>query len=135
MASTVNDNVSAGTPVPVGKNSLPMLLAKNPKITKSNTSSAPPVLATRMVQRWCAVIDSFRIRGEWSSMVIPDVARHNYRFKRTPLRRDVFSHHRVKPTSMTVHDRSGLNMMDDNSLTRKVFRFALRFLAQDLRAP
>ncbi len=95
MASTVNDKVSGDMPLRGGKNSLPMLRAKNPKMTKSNTSSAPPVLATRMVQRWCAVIDSFRNGSESSSMEIPDIARHNDHFKWTSRRRDVFSHHHV----------------------------------------
>jgi hypothetical protein len=125
MASTVNDKVSGDMPLRGGKNSLPMLRAKNPKMTKSNTSSAPPVLATRMVQRWCAVIDSFRIGSESSSMEIPDIARHNDLFKWTSRRRDVFSHHHVNLASTMAHDRSGSNMMDDNPLRRKVFSFAL----------
>src|ERR1700712_742644 len=116
MASTVNDKVSADMPVRDGKNSMPMVRAKNPKMTKSNTSSAPPVLATRMVQRWLAVMESFRIGSESSSMEIPDIARHNDYSKRTSRRRDVFSHHHVNLASKTAHDRSGSNMMDDNPL-------------------
>ncbi|WP_323043492.1 hypothetical protein, partial [Paraburkholderia sp.] len=58
-------------------------------------------------------------------MEIPDIARHNDYSKRTSRRRDVFSHHHVNLASKLAHDRSGSNMMDDNPLRRKVFRFAL----------
>jgi hypothetical protein len=125
MASTVNDKVSGDMAVRGGKNSMPMVRAKNPKMTKSNTSSAPPVLATRMVQRWLAVMESFRIGSESSSMEIPDIARHNDYSKRTSRRRDVFSHHHVNLASKMAHGRSGSNMMDDDPLPRKVFSFVL----------